>query len=380
MNNIKLIFGLVGVLACGLVWAQEDVKEQYAYQSLIEHPAHVGSSSEPAQVLTCIKHKDFNKKRDGCVVAYEAYTNTGRNVYVRVTRLLGVAIGSDDWELEDIAKDASLMSDPYRVKSTTEPIDSLYQLKHADGFYQHWYTPTQIADQTFYQNGVEEGLARRWWRNGQLNSESYYKNGLKTGTWQAWHENGTPFWQQSYDDNGQLTGRMREWDSDGALRSDGMYVDGKKHGLWLDTQVAVDATAYGCDVNPCGAVDATREIGGGNYVIEVQANYNHGVLDGLSVQRASNDKSRNERMYQMGLLISQKIWNEAGVQILEVLLDASGEKYHQKNWHDNGQLAQEGDLDVRQEKHIGVWQYWNLDGHPIKKSLIEPPFKKTARP
>jgi hypothetical protein len=63
--------------------------------------------------------------------------------------------------------------------------------KKKEGLWTSWYDSGQVANKTYFANGIREGKAEFWYKNGKLNATGQYKNYMKEGEWLYYNRDGT---------------------------------------------------------------------------------------------------------------------------------------------------------------------------------------------
>jgi antitoxin component YwqK of YwqJK toxin-antitoxin module len=124
-----------------------------------------------------------------------------------------------------------------------------------DGPSRKYHPGANIAEETYYSQGVRSGTYTRWYLNGPIQEQTNYNRNLRDGRSIFYKENGQKLAEYTYNlgkldgdatiygDNGKVTetgfysddnktGLWKEFYPDGRLKAEGMYRDGEKSGAW----------------------------------------------------------------------------------------------------------------------------------------------------
>ena len=157
------------------------------------------------------------------------------------------------------------------------------------GFSQKEY---QLKD-LIYENGIFSNRSSEELVNGMVYQNFKEKrvvlgnvvNGKKEGLWTFWYDNGRKIKEGSFED-GKLEGVWTYWNQRGEKESEGTFKAGKGSGLWIFW-------------HPNG-----EKFSEGNLI---------GVKkDGIWTYWSQNGKKESEEVYEDGVLVSVKEWNEDG--------------------------------------------------------------------
>jgi antitoxin component YwqK of YwqJK toxin-antitoxin module len=142
-----------------------------------------------------------------------------------------------------------------------------------------------------YRNGKKDGLWKTFYSNGQLKAEGNYKIGLKEGLHKEWSKNGILLSEAFYA-NGKGNGLTKWFHEKGHLAGEGQMKDDVRFGKWII-----------CDIQENGFC--------------IEAYFKDGKRDGIWKINHENapDKLWKEQTFKDDKLISEKCWNEYGLEI-----------------------------------------------------------------
>jgi antitoxin component YwqK of YwqJK toxin-antitoxin module len=225
-----------------------------------------------------------------------------------------------------------------------------------------------LSSYSSYFNGEMNGQYENYYKDGSLSYQSYYKNGVNISN-RSWYENGIKSSEKNYK-NGEVNGKSISWYESGKLKSVSNYEEGKRIG-WQREYTETGEVLYEVNlVNGNGKISyklpgfditlteeyldgkiilpengkvSTRSnlfgdwgTGQGRWIVE--KTFENGQLNGVFTLRNIQSKNiRSETNYKNGLKHGKK-----------------------KNWHNNGQLSEEGQYENDLEH--GVWQEWYENG------------------
>jgi antitoxin component YwqK of YwqJK toxin-antitoxin module len=58
------------------------------------------------------------------------------------------------------------------------------------GLFIAYHENGQVANEVYYEHGLEHGLCRDYYENGRVAAEGQYKNGKEDGEWRFWNPDG----------------------------------------------------------------------------------------------------------------------------------------------------------------------------------------------
>lgn len=231
-----------------------------------------------------------------------------------------------------------------------------------------YYPEGMVSVKTPFKNGKEEGMAYEYDKQGTIITLITYKmgsiarqekinrtdaNNKKTGMWKTFYENGNIKTEARYE-NDLLNGYYKEYDPSGSLVKAEKYVNGVKDEKAEElVKLDVNVSEYFPDGRP-----------------KVVYTSKDGVKEGVERYFGDSGKVVNSKIYKMGVLVAEGIYDERGLQqglwkeyYLNAQLKSQGEykdgmKIGEWVWyHPNGEMEQKGKF-TKKGKPDGLWRWW----------------------
>jgi len=217
-----------------------------------------------------------------------------------------------------------------------------------EGTWNYWYEngekkPDILFDDGEKVNKLDAIIIERLYENGNPEWLKSYENDMKNGEWIEWHENGQMSIREFYIDD-KLDGIQKIWREDGSIGIEQSYKDGKKNGK------------------------TTRWYPNG--IKDNEYNSLDDILHGEETYWDMDGNMTDFNTYDYGRFEYSSSFYPNG----QMKYETKYKKGTDKEWFENGQLKEEGQLLLNEEGRYlknGKWTKWDDKGNVISEIIYK---------